>query len=137
MEFKVPWLGHRKEIEDLIDEDNGKDEAVVLTLPNYIHFSDLLEEAKQMHVNVQHLWDPAKNLVSETQSLKASLKAMKSQLDTLNQELKSTRDKGGSNNGSGGGSGGSNGNNGASDGKGPKGKCWSVVMFLYRTSGVL
>ena len=32
MEFKVPWLGHRKEIEDLIDEDNGKDEAVVLTL---------------------------------------------------------------------------------------------------------
>ena len=31
MEFKVPWLGHRKEIEDLIDEDNGKDEAVVLT----------------------------------------------------------------------------------------------------------
>ena len=124
MEFKVPWLGRRKEIEDFIDEANGKDEAVVLTLPNYIHFSDLLEEAKQMYVNLQHLWGPAKNVVSETQSLKAALKAMKSQLDTLNQELKSTREKGGSNNGSGGGSGGGNGNNGASDGKAPKGKCW-------------
>ena len=124
MEFKVPWLGCRKETEDFIDEANGKDEAVALTLPNHIHFSDLLDEAKQMFVNLQHLWGPSKNVVSETQSLKAALKAMKSQLDTLNQELQSTREKGGSKNGSGGGSGSGNGNNGANDGRGSQRKCW-------------
>ena len=46
MEFKVPFLRHRKAIKDFIDWANGKDEAVVLALPKYIHFSDLLDEAK-------------------------------------------------------------------------------------------
>ena len=125
MKFEVCWLSHRKDIEDFIHEVIGKNEAAVLALPNHIHFSDLLDEAKQMFVNLQHLWAPSKNVVSETQSLKVALKAMKSQLDTLYQELKSTRENSGSKNGSGG----ANGTNGANDGRGSQLKCWSDHLW--------
>ena len=91
LEFKVPWLGKRQSIEDFLDEANGMEPTAVLTLPNYIHFSDLLDEAKQMFINLSHKWGPSQTTVTEAQTLKAQLKAMQSKLDSLNQELKSSR----------------------------------------------
>ena len=91
LEFKVPWLGKRHRIEEFLDEANGMEPASVLTLTNYIHFSDLLDEAKQMYINLNHKWGPSQTTISEAQTLKAQLKAMQSKLDSLNQELKSSR----------------------------------------------
>jgi hypothetical protein len=111
LEFKVPWLGKRQRIEEFLDEANGMEPASVMTLANYIHFSDLLDDAKQMYINLSHKWGPSQTTMTEAQTLKSQLKAMQSKLDSLNQELKSSRSNS------------SNSSSGTGDGK--KKKCWN------------
>ena len=49
LEFKVPWLGKRQRIEEFLDEANGMEPTSVLTLTNYIHFSDLLDDKDPLY----------------------------------------------------------------------------------------
>jgi hypothetical protein len=44
--FKDHWMGRRTAVETFIKESAGKDDAVVRSMPNYIHFMHLLAEGK-------------------------------------------------------------------------------------------
>jgi hypothetical protein len=117
MDFKVPWLGKRAQVEQFANDSNGKSDVVVRAMANHIHFSDLLEDAKQMHTNLLHMWGSGKG-ASESQALKAEIKALNAKLETVNQELKAVKNPTGASSGQA--DSGPSGN-----GKDRKAKCWN------------
>ena len=60
MDFRVQWMGRRPAIERFLRESTGKDEAAILALPGYVHFSDLLAEAKDAYHDLRSVWDKSK-----------------------------------------------------------------------------
>ena len=86
MDFKIHWMGKRKEVVEFVKETLGKDKAAVAALPNVIHFRDLLEEAKETYTDLQHLWGNAPP--SKEQALVSQLKALQAKLDKMDQQLK-------------------------------------------------
>jgi hypothetical protein len=86
-DFKVHWMGRRTAVETFIKESAGKDDAVVRSMPNYIHFLHLLDEGKQKSMNLQHKWGPTKDAEP---SQAAMLTKLTAQVATLNQKLRAT-----------------------------------------------
>ena len=87
MDFKVMWMNKRSKVEAFLKESMGKDRSAVAAMPDRIHFSDLLEEAKEMFTNLQEKWGatPAK---PKEDAMMAQLKAMTAKVDKITNQLK-------------------------------------------------
>lgn len=106
LDFQVFWIGKRSSVESFVQETAGKDKSAVASMPNRIHFNDLLETARQSYTNLLHKWGPNKGLPSQEASLVAEVKAMKAAVTQLKQQLNPASGGGGGSNR------GNNGNNG-------------------------
>ena len=84
-DFKVMWMGRRKEIQAFVTKTLGKEPAVVKLMPDYIHYQALLDEAKLDYANLQEQWGPAQHAKTQTAALMAKMNA---QIANLKQELK-------------------------------------------------
>ena len=89
MDFKVMWMGKHPTVEAFVKDSLGKDKNVVALMPNKIHFSDLLEEAKEMFTNLgdSNKWGAMSQ--SKEDAMVAQLKAMTAKVNTLTNQLKS------------------------------------------------
>ena len=98
MDFKIHWMHKRSQVEEFVKETLGKDKATIASLPNRIHFRDLLEDAKSKYVNLQHLWGTPDQ--SKEQALIGQVKALQAKLNQMDQKLKpKSGGNGNSNNG--------------------------------------
>lgn len=87
MDFKIHWMTKRGKVEEFVKETLGKSKQAVATLPNRIHYRDLLEEAKSKFINLQHLWGPG--TPAKEEALLSQVKALKAQVAKMDQSLKS------------------------------------------------
>ena len=93
MDFKIQWMAKRDPVEAFLKEAAGKDKAVVLAMPNCIHFSHLLDSAKDSYMNLLPQWGPSKDAIDGPETaLLTQLKALTGKVDKLDQQLK-MRDK--------------------------------------------
>ena len=89
MDFKIQWMAKRDGVESFLKEAAGKDKAVVMNMPNFIHFEHLLEKAKESYLNLQHQWGPSKDAMKGPETaLLNQLKALTGKVDKLDQQLK-------------------------------------------------
>lgn len=86
MDFKIHFMTQRSKVEAFVKETLGKDKAAIASLPDRIHFRDLLEDAKEKYTNLQHLW--GKSSQSKEQALLSQVKALQAKLDKVDQQLK-------------------------------------------------
>ena len=84
-DFRVHWMSRRATVQKFIKDSAGKSKASQLSMPNYIHFTHLLEEGKDEFMNLQEQWGPAKNTGPTAQAMLSKLSA---QVASLNQQLK-------------------------------------------------
>lgn len=88
MDFKIQWMAQRPHIEHFIRESAGKDKAVIANMASYIHFNDLLENAKTKYTNLQHMWGPARDVGPTKEALLSSVKLLQAEINSLKQSIK-------------------------------------------------
>lgn len=87
MDFKIHWMGRRAAVQNFIKESAGKQEATIKAMPNFIHFKDLLEEGKDLFMNLTDQWGPSKAAGSQSAMLTA-LQQLTAKVAKLDQNLK-------------------------------------------------
>jgi len=85
--FAVMWMAKKRDVDNFIRDSAGKDPSVVRSLPNYIHFQNLLDTAKSDYQNLLHKWGPASAPKQDP------VKAMQAKLDSVTQQLSKVNQK--------------------------------------------
>ncbi len=117
LDFKVHWMGCRAAIHSFIKESAGKSKDVVASLPNHVHFSDLLQDGKELFHELQEggNWGST-GKASPEQTLLSSVKTLNAKVAQLDQQLKAKGGNGNNGNGT---------NNGNGNGNGNKRRCYN------------
>ena len=76
--FSVTWMAERRVVQDFEIQSYGKEQSVIEAMPNYVHFSHLLDRAKADYHNLSKQWgstavskkqDPVQALTSKVDKL--------------------------------------------------------------------
>ena len=88
-DFRIHWMGRRASVQQFIKDSAGKEEPVIKAMPNYIHFSHLLDEGKREYLGLEKQWGTAKQAVPNHAAMISKLTSAVAKIDQkLDQQLK-------------------------------------------------
>ena len=97
LKFKIHWMGRQSAVHAFVKESAGKTKAVVASMPNRIHFSDLFNEGKQLRRKLTNSgkWRPSKNAASPSpeQALLSTVKQLNAKVAQLKAKPAGSNDK--------------------------------------------
>ena len=90
--FVVMWKSQKRRVDNSVRKLAGKDPMVVRQMPNYIHFSHLLDQAKINYHDLQAEWGSS-IAGNKLKAMQAKLDSMTSQLSKVKQQLSLSKSK--------------------------------------------
>ena len=90
--FVFMWMSQKQGVDNFVRESAGKDPTVVQQMPNYIHFSPLLDQDKIDYCNLQAEWGGS-TAGDKLKAMQVKLASMTSQFSKVKQQASLSKSK--------------------------------------------
>ena len=94
MDFKIHFMSRRSDVQRFVRDSAGKEAATVKAMSNYIHFQHLLDEGKELFLDLQEQWGPTKP-AGPANAMISALQSLSAKVANLDQALKAKPGGGG------------------------------------------